>query len=210
MVFAKKTAAGAKSAPAKKTAPVKKAAARPAAPKPKPLTKEQKAKLVAHKAPADFKPAYYELRVKTSHDGMLVLDKMERIKGAWDNPDAKRFNLAEYDVGTLVGVMSRLQASGYSSNFHRRWKPKSFYGIILRTGMSKATGTLTVSVKGAYEVVDGKTPGKKKRAWFEDKTDATYKKIRRAARLLRGAFVTNQLPPSTGRQRKGDIDTASE
>lgn len=196
---AKKTVAG-KTVAKKTTAAAKK----PAAPKPKPLTADQKKKLVMFKAPSDFRSAYYEVKFMTQHDGMISPKiKVERIKGSWDNPDAKRFDLATYDVETLVGLTSRLQASFYSSNFHRRLPPKAKLGIFVRAASSKATGALTVSIKAAYQVVE--VNGKAKRKWFEDKADPVYKKIRRSARLLRGAFVNNQLPPA-GRTRKADID----
>lgn len=217
---AKKKSAG--SAPAKKTA-----SNRPT------LTAKQKKKLVEFKAPSDMKSAYYELKFVVQHDGLISPNiNVERIKGSWDNPEAKRFNLATYDVATLVGIASRLQAAGYSSNFFRRWPAGAKLGMFIRASVSKATGLITVSVKAGYQMVEGSS-GKLKKQWFtiekepkkvDGKTvrnedgskkmisviDPTYKKMRRAARLLRGAFVANQLPPSTGRRKKADIDEGDE
>lgn len=194
-------------APVRTAAPKKPAVKRAAAPKPKPLTADQKKKLVAFKAPEDFKPSFYEIKCMTQHDGLISPSIMiERIKGQWDNPDAKRFNLAEYDVPTLVGIASRLQASCYASNFHRRLPSKTRIGIIIRCGANRTTGLMSVSVKAAYTMVKNESTGKMKKKWFTDTTDMTYRKIRRAARLLRGAFVTVQLPPSPSRRKKDDID----
>lgn len=195
--------------PPVRTAAIKKPVAhrKPAVAKPKPLTAEQKKKLVMFKAPEDFKPSFFEVKFVTQHDGLISPGiVIERIRGQWDNVDAKRFNLAEYDVPTLVGITSRLQASFYKSNFHGRLPAKTRIGIIIRCGANRTTGLMSVSVKAAYTVVKNASTGKAKRVWFEDKADLTYRKIRRAARLLRGAFVTVQLPPTTSRKRKADID----
>lgn len=167
--------------------------------------KKERLRLVSFEAPSDFRAAYFELKMVVQHDGMISPNaRLERIKGSWDNPEAKRYNLAEYDVPTLVGVVSRLQASCYSSNVTRRLPAGSKFGVYLRCSANKETGLMNVSVKAAYELKGEKN----KKVWFEDRANPVYRKIRRAARLLRGAFVKVQLPPSTGRRVKVDIDTA--
>lgn len=203
MAFVKGQKPPVRTAAAKKAAPAR----RPVAAKPKPLTADQKKKLVMFKAPEDFKPAFFEVKAVTQHDGLISPGVViERIKGQWDNPEAKRFNLAEYDVPTLVGITSRLQASFYKANFHGRLPAKTRIGIVIRCSANRTTGLMSVSVKAAYTMVKNEATGKLKKKWFTDKTDLTYRKIRRAARLLRGAFVTVQLPPSPTRRKKDDID----
>lgn len=191
----KKSPAVQKSVPAKKTTvkkavPAKKTAGRTARPAP-----------ILFKAPADFKPAFFEVIFESLRDGLVRGGsiRIDRVRGRWDNPDSKRFDLATYDVATLLGVATRLGGMAMAPNVLRRLPPKSKFGVVLRVNRRSADGSLAVIVKGIKQlVVSGE---KAKWKWLTDKTDTTYRKIRKMARSLPGAFVEVQLPPS-GRQKK--------
>lgn len=200
---AKKVAA----APAKKAFPAKKPAVKRA-----PLTEAEKKKIAAtkkkilmFKAPSDFRPAYFQVRFATQHDGLIHPNvKIERIRGQWDNPEAKRYDLSEYDTVTQQGILSRMQAAFYATNYTRRLPPREKFTIFFRVTKKSADDTLNVSVKAAAQYVEKN--GKLKPQWFSDKADPTYRKIRRCARLMRGAFVEVQLPPSGRRPKKEEAE----
>lgn len=184
---------------AKGTFPAKKASADGK----KAPAKKKAAKLI-FKAPADFKPAFFEVEFATGKDGLVKGESVSinRVKGRWDNPEAKRFNLAEYDLATQNGIVSRLGAI-YAPNILKRLPAGSKFGMILRCNKRSADGSLSVAFKGIKQMVESKkNPGKMKWKWFEDKKDPLYRKLRKIARILPGAFVNVQLPPATGRQKK--------
>lgn len=214
---AKKTAAGKTAAPKKPAIKVP----RPVIPK---LTAAQKAKLLLFKAPTDFKPFYMELTFQTMKDGMIAPTpfRAQRIRGNWDNPDAKRFNMMEYDAATVMALVSRFAAACHSTNPMRRLPAKKTYGMFLRV-TKKANGALNVAVKTGYELTEGSN-GKPKRVWFPERKDLTsdkakatwkydypaYEKMKRAVRLLRGAFVDVQLPPTPVRGKAKKDEEAEE
>ena len=194
---AKKTAAAGKTSPAPKKVYTKAELAEKA------KIKAAKEKLITFKAPSDFKPCSIALRFITQHDGMIHPQvTCERIRGLWSNPEAKRYNMAEYDPVTLTGIVSRLSASCYSSNVTKRLPPKTKFLLIIRTGVKAANGSLTVRIQAAGHYVE--VNDKLKLKWYEDKKDPAYAKLRRSARLLRGAFVNVQLPPAGRRPKKED------
>ena len=181
---AKKVAA--KSAPAKKV-PAKKAGAAPARVKP------------TWMAPADFKPAFFNFTFQTDSQALIVPESVQgmRYRGRWDNPEAKTFDLRDYDVSSLIGFASRLSAAIWAPNVVRRITPDASWRLVLRVAKRSTDGSLAARIIG----VAIKKEGKKAR-WIEDKTDVDLRKIRRAARWLPAAFTDVQLPPSTRRSSK--------
>lgn len=187
-------------APAKKGFPAKKAraAGSAAAKKPGPIL---------FKAPADFKPAFFEIEFETLRDGLIRGGsiKVNRVRGKWDNPDAPRYDLATYDLPTLAGVATRLGAMAFAPNITKRLPPKSKFGLVLRLNCRAATGSLSVVVKGAKYLAISEKTGKAKWVWVNAKsTEAAlllHRRMRRMGRFMSGAFVEVQLPPSTRRAK---------
>lgn len=190
-----------KTAPAAKKPPVRKAA-------PGALTAEDKKKMILFKAPSDFKPFFMELNFVTLKDGMIGTKfQANRVKGRWDNPEAKRFNMMEYDLPTVISLMARISARSFAVNPLKRLTANKSFGLVLRVSKSSATGTINVSLSGARRTIvkDGKT----KWVWFskeKNMQDPDFKKLRGLPRFLRGAFVETQLPPS-GRQPKKSAES---
>lgn len=196
--------------PAKKGFPARKPGSKPAKKKPQ----------VLFQPPSDFKPAFLNVVFKTSADSLMSPKfKVERVRGRWDNPDAKKFDLAEYDVPTLVALFSRLNARLFATNPAKRLPKNTVFRVILRVTHRKPTDSLACRVVTAATL--GKSAsGKPKWMWFSTEKDfviertvtdeetgkkkvvkrkvmnPTYSQIRRAGRLLAGAFTQFQLPPS--------------
>lgn len=195
---AKKVAA----APAKKTFPAKKvggpAAKKVAGARPGPIL---------FKAPADFKPSFFEIEFETLRDGLVRGGSVtvQRVRGKWDNPDAPRFNLAEYDLATLVGVATRLGAMSFAPNVIRRLPPKTKFGLVVRVAKRAADGSLTSGVKGAKFLTVSEKTGKAKWVWVNaqsaDQSLLLHRRMRKMGRYLAGAFVEVQLPPTKKKGR---------
>lgn len=162
--------------------------------------KSKRAPPILFQAPADFKPAFFEVKFTTMRDGLINGNSLKaiRIKGKWDNPDAKRYDLAEYDLGTLLGIAARL-GSIYAPNVLKRLPGKTTFKLILRAGKKAADNSLSVKVKEAGHVIFHNDKPKLK--WFEDKKDPVYRKLRKVSKVLSAAFTKVQLPPK-GRQKK--------
>lgn len=197
-----KPAAGAPGA--KKTAPakaVKKVAAKKKAAK--------KAGPILFKAPEDHKPAFFEVEFETLRDGLIRGGSIvvNRVKGKWDNPDAPRFNLAEYDVATLLGIATRLGAMSSAPNIAKRLAPKSKFGLILRVNKRSKDGSIAVGYKGAKFLGVGKGD-KPKWFWVNAKSTGEalmlHRRMRKMTRFLAGAFVEVQLPPSKRKKKAAE------
>lgn len=205
---------------AKKTsAPVKKspfAPRDPNAPKPK-LTAEQKerrkaalakAALRQHEAPSDMKPFFLELTFVTAKDG-LVQPKFaaNRVRGRWDNEDAKRFDMLQYDPITVTAFIARLSAMWFATNPERRLSPDTNFHVVYRVAANKATGNLVCRFVAAKRTIV-KSTGKVAWAWFDrekHKTNLDFKKLKRSVQNAAGAFTNVQLPPA-GRQPKASAE----
>lgn len=207
-MFPKKTSSAAK--PAAKTPAVKKPAAKtPAVKRPAAKKTTAKAGPILFKAPSDFKPAFFEISFETLRDGLLRGGSIvvNRVKGRWDNEDAKRYDLAEYDVATLMGIATRLGAMSMAPNVLKRLPPKTKWMIIIRVMKRSATDSISAGIKGIKYLGVGKNDKPK---WFWVNTQSTgadllnYRKIRKMARTLPGAFVEVQLPPSGRRPKKSE------
>jgi hypothetical protein len=181
---------GGKAAPAKKV-PAKKSGATPVKVKP------------TWMAPADFKPAFFNFTFQTDSQALIVPESVQgtRYRGRWDNPEAKTFDMRDYDVSSLIGFASRMSAAIWAPNVVRRITPDASWRLVLRVAKRSTDGSLAARIIG----VAIKKEGKKAR-WIEDKTDVDLRKIRRAARWLPAAFTDVQLPPSTRRSSKKEED----
>lgn len=155
-------------------------------------------------APSDFKPAFFAFRLKTDRWGLVDTRSVfgERIRGRWDNPDAKRFDMAEYDVATLRGFAMIVAASTYAPNPARRLPPNQPFLFIVRASKAAETGI----VRARLVAIATKTKADKKLVWFEDKKDPLYRRLRRANRCLPSAFVDAQLPPTPKKKTAEDAE----
>jgi len=186
-MFKKKTAVGSKSsASAKKTVAVKKAPARARPPK------------ILFKAPEDFKPAFFEVTFATMRDGLVngASLKVNRVRGRWDNEDAKRFDLRTYDLPTYTAIATRL-GTIFAPNIAKRLPPNARFYAILRCNRKSADGSLSVILKALRQGALNKETGKVKYSkWIADKKDVVWRLVRKSTRFLPAAFVKVQLPPS--------------
>jgi hypothetical protein len=203
-------------APAKKGFPARKAGSVTARPAKKPLP--------TFKAPADFKPHFLLLQVTTEADGLIATKvKAVRYQGKFDREadDKKKFDMAHYDMPTVVGIAARLGGVTYKATNDKKFpaEPKkraSFKGaarlpakttfqILLRVGKKAADGTLTAGVKQIWQAVTNPTTGRQKLQELE-KTDLCYRAIRKVSRFLPAAFSNVQMPPKRTRGRKVEAE----
>jgi hypothetical protein len=138
----------------KKAAPA--AEAKPAAkrviPRRAPGTAPARKPLPKFKAPADFKPAFYEIYLGIGRDGLIDPRsfKMIRIQGKIDNPEAKRSDLSEFDSATMLGVIARLSSIMFITNLEKRlecFPAGSKYRLTIRVSKRAADGTLAGTVR---------------------------------------------------------------
>ena len=197
-----------------KPVPPKKAAPRSGPPfAAKPLSKEEKRRreqlrkekmaAVTFEAPEEMKTLTVQFFIRTMHDGTIHPQfKAQAIKGRWDNADARRFDMMVYDPLTAGAVVARIGAATFASNPSRRLPADSVFRITMAARSDKE-GNVGLSVR---EIAFGqRREGKKMRYVPIERDPVAYKKkdemqvafarIRRASRLLRGAFVTAQPIP---------------
>lgn len=153
-------------------------------------------------APADFKPHLLEIVVKTDKDGLLGPGiNITRYRGQITDDPRKKWNVAEYDLQAVLGVLSRLSMTTYVTNVAKRLPANTRFRIVVRVSMSRAKqNMLTCSFKEIDRVVKLKS-GKVKVVPY-DKKDPIYRKFRKSARILPSAFANCLMPPKKTRQRK--------
>lgn len=158
--------------------------------------------------PADFKPFAVDIKFKTGKDGLLMPDfQVERIRGRWNNEDAKRWDMMEYDAATVTALMSRLGGLMFAPNVVKRLPANTGYRIILRVALRKVSADsdkkkLGVSIAAIARYIKSKKTGKMKATWLTDAKDADRRRLRRSAKHLAGAFTKVMLPPSGRRSKK--------
>ena len=181
---------------------------KPAVATKKPAVKRVPPVKITFDAPSDMKPCFIEFMFRTQADGLIGPSvKAIRVKGQWTNPNAKRFDMMDYDAYTVGAIMARLGARTFATNILKRLPANTAFKLVIRAGVRSADGTLISSIKSVSKQVKTKSG---KALWKElvDKTDQNYRKIRSVARFLPGAFVNLQLPPSGRVPKKGDEDDA--
>lgn len=161
------------------------------------------------KAPSDFSPFFLEVKIKTEKDGLLGGTIVAtRYKGKYDPKDEKKrkWDLATYDLPTLIAIQSRLSGATFhtsgkpnSKGESSRLTPATTYKLLLRVGKRKADNTLTCSIKQGWKAVK---KGDKVKAVELDKKDPEYRRIRRAAKHLPAAFRNTIAPPKGVRMKK--------
>jgi hypothetical protein len=137
------------------------------------------------KAPETVKSFFCQAAFATSKDGLLAPGcRLTAIKGKWDNPNAPKYDLSQLDPQTVISFFGRFMNILYAANPARRLPPNKKYMVLLRVGVAGADGSIRVSIKTAWYMNE-----QKKKKEFTDKTNAEYRKIRRTAKLLAGAFT---------------------
>lgn len=161
---------------------------------------------ITFKAPSDMKPCFVELMFKTQADGLIGPQfKAIRVKGNWTNPEAKRFDMMTYDAPTVVAIIARVAARTFAAGVAKRLPANTAYRLVIRAGKRAADNTLMGGIKSTAVLAKSEKTGKSRWKELTDKTDPVRRKLRSISRLIPGAFVNMQLPPS-GRQKK-EIDT---
>lgn len=158
---------------------------------------KKKNALPIFKAPEDFKPHFVSVMLKTEKDGLLSSSiKATRYQGRYD-PDAddkKKFDLATFDPKTVNGILSRFAMTTFVTNVAKRLPANTVYQILLRVNRKSADGSLSVLFKGMEVATKSAKTGKVKFVAME-KSDAVYRKFRKASRILPAAFKDVQTPP---------------
>lgn len=156
--------------------------------------------LPTYKAPEDFKPHFMTVMMKVEKDGLLASAiKATRYQGRYD-PDAddkKKFDVGTYDPKTVQGVLSRFSMVTYVTNVAKRLTPGDVFQVLLRVNRKSADGSLSVLFKGLEQAVKTKTGRMKLKAL--DKKDPTYRRFRKAVRILPSAFANVLQPPKRTR-----------
>jgi hypothetical protein len=178
----------------------------------KPGARPARKPLPTFQAPADFKPHFVEVRVRTEKDGLLASTiKCTRFQGRYD-PDAddkKKEDILSYDPATVIGIQARLAAVTYKTNAERKYPTlvkgrtevkgamrlpaNTGFLIVLRVNRKAADGSLSVLIKGIQQHV--KIEGKAPRLVDLDKKDPVYRAFRKVSRILPAAFKNVLMPP---------------
>lgn len=172
---------------------------------PAPASGKSKPRVAAVKptwpAPQDMTPGSYAFKLRSDRWGSIDPRTVtgERIKGRWDNADALRFNMAEYDPTTLMGFAMAMSAVTFASNPAKRLPPSQAFLFIVRAFKIKNTG----DIRARFIAIASKSKTDKKLVWYEDLKDPVYRKLRRANRILPSAFVDVQPAPSIRKKKKG-------
>lgn len=160
------------------------------------------------KAPEDFKPHFLEVLVKTEKDGLLSnLIKATRYVGRYDPqaPDKKKIDLGSYDPTTLIGLISRLSMTTYTSNVAKRLPANTTYKILLRVNRKSKDGSLSIAFKMISVGVKSAKTGRIKAVEL-DKKDPQYRLFRKCSRILPAAFKTVLMPPKKVRGAKVKVE----
>jgi hypothetical protein len=203
----------AKKGVARKGVAAKKAGARPAR---KPLPSWQ--------APADFKPHFMEISVRTEKDGLLGTSiKGTRYVGRYDPnaDDKKKFDVGSYDQATLQGVLARLSAVTFKATNEKKFPTdvkgrtevkgamrlpaNTSFRILIRVNKKSADGSLSIVFKQVEQAVKSAKSGNM-RPVILDKKDPVYRAFRKVNRILPAAFKGVLLPPKRTRGRNVEAD----
>lgn len=178
-------------------------------------------------APADFKPHFVEVTVRTEKDGLLGnAIKAIRVNGRYDLEDPsniderKKFDMAGYDKLTLIGIQARIAAVTFKATNDKKFPvdPKgrtevkgamrlpanTTFRLVLRVNKKKE-GHLAVLIKQILQAVKSAKTGNIKAVPL-DKKDPVYRSLRKSLRFLPAAFKDVQMPPAKRRGKKTEDD----
>lgn len=196
----------------KKLSPLEKARLAKAAGKKAGATKRTRKPTIDFLPPSDFKPFMIDLHFKTTKDALLGPEfRIERVRGRWDNEDAKRWDMMDYDSNTVTAFLSRFGGLMFAPNVDKRLGKNTAYRIIFRVSLRKMATSdtkkkLGVSIVAIARYKKSEKTGKLKPSWLTDGKDPDRRRIRRAAKHLAGAFTNVLLPPVARRTRRNKSD----
>lgn len=186
--------------------------------------KKKKKPLPQFTAPADFKPHFLLIQVRTEADGLIGTQvKATRYQGRFDRDadDKKKFDLGSYDAATLVGIAARIGGVTYKATNEKKFPvdpkereafkgaarlpAKTVFQVLVRVGKRSADNTLTAGVKQVWQLVLSKKTGRMKLAELP-KTDVCYRALRKASRFLPAAFSSVQMPPKRSRKKADEAE----
>lgn len=156
--------------------------------------------------PSDFKPYFMDVKFKTDKDGLLGPQVLvERVRGRWDNENAKRWDMSQYDQPTVSAFLARLGGVMFAPSPAKRLPGGTAFRVIVRVSVRKKEGvkpTLNGRIVQIARYEQSAKTGKLRAKWLEDSKDLDRRRLRRASRHLGGAFTKTLLPPSTRRSKK--------
>lgn len=176
----------------------------------KSLTPEQKKKLRVFPAPEGLKAQFIVVKVRTAQDGILNNLQVEAVQGRLDNEKALRADLAEHDLVSYTRLVARMSAAWYATNPLRRPPPKAAFRLTFRVA-KRATGQLMARMVEAAQLVKNERTGKMVFKAMTDKTNPTYRTLRKCVPILSG-FATElkniERKPRNVRVDDEDVDAA--
>jgi hypothetical protein len=203
-------------APAKRGFPARKTGTAAKRPARKPLP--------TWKVPVDFKPHFLLVTFRTEADGLIGSRfKAVRYVGrfAEDADDKKKFDIMSYDPQTLAAIQGRMSSTMFKASNDKKFSAapkaragekggmrlpaKTVFSALIRVGKKTAEGTLTARIPAVFQHIKNEKTGKVRMTPLE-KTDPAYRLIRRASRILPGAFDQCLMPPKRTRTRSSDAD----
>lgn len=145
-------------------------------------------------APSDFESHFVLVEYTTGADGLFAGDfRATRHSTGRFNPslkDAEKVrDMLTYDVKTAIGIAARLSARTFKTDPMKRLEANTTYEILIRVGLTKATGEIATSVKGVATVTD------LDRVELEP-DHAASRMIRGTGRFLPVAFAEVKNPPA--------------
>lgn len=186
----------------------------------KPKTKKP---LPQFKAPADFKPHFVEVRVRTEADGLLGTQiAATRYIGKY-NPEAedkKKRDMAAYDMVTMIGIQARFAGLTFKPTNDKKFPSvikgreavkgamrlpaNTTFKIVLRVNRRMADQTLSVIVKQVHQLQKNDAGRVISKELLRE--DPVSRMFRRSARYLPAAFKNVQAPPALRRKKDSDVD----
>ena len=160
--------------------------------------------LPVFKAPAEFKPHFLEVFVKTEKDGLLGGQiKAIRYQGRYDPQaeDKKKRDLASYDQPTLQGILARLAGVTYATNAAKRLPSSKAFRVVMRINKKAKDGSLSVGIKTIAMHQKSLKTGRVTYKELE-RTDPAFRQIRKSSRLLPSAFQNVLMPPKIVRGKR--------
>jgi hypothetical protein len=180
--------------------------------------------LPSFKAPADFKPHFVEITVRTEADGLLGTDiRATRYIGRYDTnaEDKKKRDMSAYDMQTMIGIQARFGGLTFKPNNEKKFPAlikgrtevkgsmrlpaSTVFTIVVRVNRKAADGSLATPIKFVFQKVKNKETGRV-RVVELDKADPISRMFRRAARFLPAAFKNVQAPPALRRKKLVEDD----
>jgi len=182
--------------------------------------------LPTFQAPADFKPHFLEVTVRTEKDGLLGnAVRAIRYQGRYDvnAADNKKADLGSYDPRTLNGLMARISGPLFKATNDKKFPTQikgrtevkgamrlpanTVFRLILRVNRKAADGSLSVLFKYIQQITKNEKTGRPVIVDLE-KSDPVYRSFRKSSRTLPAAFKDVLMPPKRTRGQNAETQEA--